>query len=344
MRDNDKLKIKDLDISYSNYSVSNSRFNILKEIYVMIKLFIKLKRKKPKIIFSYTLKAVIFIGLLKNFGFFKKVKSLAFITGVGNAFIDYNKSISTKIVFIVCKFLYKISLKNYNKVLFQNKDDQSLFLDLSIIRKNNLSSIIPSSGVEIKNFNQNQNIYPENVTFGLASRMIVNKGILEFCSAAKNIKKKFPYVNFIIIGDFDRSIYSLEYNRTIEKFKEAMIDFRGWENNVVNFYKEISVYVLPSYREGTPRSVLEAMASSRPIITTNVPGCKETVIQDKNGYLVKEKNVKQLQNVMEYFIKNKDLIKPMGRESFNIACEKFDVEIINKKLLDEIYDVIRIHN
>ena len=140
------------------------------------------------------------------------------------------------------------------------------------------------------------------------------------------------------------SIYSLEYNRTIEKFKEAMIDFRGWENNVVNFYKEISVYVLPSYREGTPRSVLEAMASSRPIITTNVPGCKETVIQDKNGYLVKEKNVKQLQNVMEYFIKNKDLIKPMGRESFNIACEKFDVEIINKKLLDEIYDVIRIHN
>ncbi len=340
LKNNDKQRIKNLKISYSDYSVSNSRFNLVQELYVMLKLFIKLNNKQPKIIFSYTLKAVIFIGLLKNFGIFKKVKSLAFITGVGNAFIDYEKSLSSKIVFIVCRFLYKLSLKNYNKVLFQNQDDLNLFLDLSIIKKENLKSIIPSSGVEISNFDHNKSVYPDNITFGLASRMIINKGISEFCSAAKNIKKKFPHVRFMIVGDFDKSIYSLQYKKTIDLFKEAEIDYRGWEDNISDFYRKISIYVLPSYREGTPRSVLEAMASSRPIITTNVPGCKETVINNKNGFLIKEKNVDQLEETMKNFINDENLIRKMGKESLNIACEKFNVEIINKKLLEEINNVI----
>ncbi len=329
-------KIEDLKIGYTDYSVSNARFNILNEFYVMFKLLFNLRSKKPEVIFSYTLKAVIFIGILRFFGFFKKTKALAFITGVGNAFIDYDKTFKTKFVFNVCRILYQISLKNYDKILFQNNDDLQLFLNLSILKKNQLNSIVPSSGVEINLYESNKYLYPEKITFGLASRMIINKGVIEFCEAAKKVKEKFPHVEFKIVGDFEKSIYSLNYSKTIKLFQESSVKYLGWEDNIIDFYKNISVYVLPSYREGTPRSVLEAMASSRPIITTNVPGCKETVEENKNGFLIKEKNIEQLEETMIKFINDKNLIKKMGENSFQIACNKFDVKIINKKLLNEI--------
>ena len=338
----DKKPLKSIDIQFNNYFVSNAKFNFLKELAVTMVLFFKLRKKNIDIVFSYTLKAVIFYGILKFFKIFKNQKSIAFITGVGNAFIDYDKSIIRKFYFFICKFLYYLSLKYYDKILFQNKDDEKLFLTLKIINSNKSRSIIPSSGIEIKKFQILNNHFPKKLTFGLASRMIINKGILEFCEAAKNINAKYNNVEFRIAGEFEDSIFSLDRKVMKKKFVESNIQYLGWTNNIFDFLSDLSVFILPSYREGTPRSVLEAMAAGRPIITTNVPGCKETVIDNYNGFLVENKDHRQIENAILKFIKNDSLIYKMGNNSLKMVKEKFDIDIVNNKIYKEFKNVMSV--
>ena len=179
--------------------------------------------------------------------------------------------------------------------------------------------------------------FPNQMNFLMMARMLDVKGVEEYCKAAKIIKDKYPKVCFTYLGAMENSYRGVNPN-IINEYKD-IVKFEGYKKDVFPYLQECTVFVLPSYlKEGIPRTILEAMAACRPIITTNVSGCKETVKEGVNGYLVKPKDYLDLAEKMEYMIKHKDMLEKMGENSFEYAKKRFEVNLINKKML-EIMDL-----
>lgn len=186
------------------------------------------------------------------------------------------------------------------------------------------------------------------INFLMVCRLLVDKGVREYVKAAQIVKQKHPEVRFRLAGPLDPNPSGLPRTE-IEQWKnKGIVDYLGMLDDIRPAFKDCSVYVLPSYREGTPRTVLEAMSMGRPIITTNTPGCRETiqpsngrsinknstdVIQGKNGFLIPTRNVEKLVYAMQQFIKHPELIKKMGQYSRKIAEEKYDVDKVNNVIL-----------
>jgi len=175
-------------------------------------------------------------------------------------------------------------------------------------------------------------------TFLLICRLIRDKGVVDYVDAARVLKQRYPEATFNLLGPFDGNNTSVLSRSEIDKWhREGIVNYCGETDDVRPFISASSVYVLPSYyREGTPRSALEAMAMGRPIITTDAPGCRETVIEGKNGFLVPVKDANALAKAMERFIVDPDLIAGMGEASRIYAIEKFDVDKVNAKIMKEM--------
>lgn len=291
----------------------------------------KLKAIDPDYIFAYTIKPVIFSSLMSKNLDLKGMYSL--MPGLGYAF--NNGGLKNKIVNKVAVLLYKISLKNNNKVFFQNPDDLDLFVDLNLIGRGK-TVLVNGSGVDIEEF-YNTEPQTENISFLIMARLLKSKGIKQYIEAAKIIKKNYSEVEFNILGSpgSGPDAVSLDY---VEKADENnIINYPGRVEDVKSYIAKSSVYVLPSYyREGTPRSILEAMSMGKPIITTDNPGCRETVVDGKNGFMIPIKNHKILAEKMKYFIENREAIIKMGKESRKIAEEKYDVHKVNKKIIENM--------
>jgi len=166
--------------------------------------------------------------------------------------------------------------------------------------------------------------------------LLKDKGIAEYAEAARIIKAKYPETRFMLLGGFHPYPLAIKEDNLRDWVNEGIIEYLGSAADVRPVIGEADVYVLPSYREGTPRSTLEAMAMGRPVITTDAPGCRETVVEGMNGYLVPVKDVQALTEAMERFIREPELVEKMGKESRRIAEEKYDVhkvnEVINKAM------------
>lgn len=324
----DLIEINKLNIDYHNYSIDNTSINPFKDLLSFTNLLYHFVYYKPKYTICYTIKAVIIFGLLKKL-FKSKNKCYALITGVGNVFVSQNEILKNFV-----KIFYRLSLKSYDKIFFQNNDDKIFFLDQKLINHRKPTRIFRGSGVNVERFNFND--YPKKITFSLASRMIKNKGIFEFCEVAKRLNKKFSNLNFIICGDFTDSPYSLDKKKTLKLFNESNIQYYGWIKYMQTFYEKTSVYVLPSVREGTPRTVLEAMAMRRPIITNDVPGCRDAVLNGYNGFLSELGNINDLENKFKLFISNPNLIKELGTNSRKRVTELYDVKKINHQMISSV--------
>ena len=170
----------------------------------------------------------------------------------------------------------------------------------------------------------------------MIARVLEEKGIYEYFKAAEKIKLRYPEVKINLIGWFDKGPSAIKKESLDFFFENKIINFLGFKNDVRTYIKNSSVYVLPSYREGVPRTVLEALSIGRAIITTNAPGCKETVIDGLNGFLVPIKDSKALEHSMTKFIEKPALIKEMGKESHKVAKERFDVKKINRVFLTQM--------
>ena len=178
---------------------------------------------------------------------------------------------------------------------------------------------------------------PKKPIFLMVSRLLIDKGVREYVDAASLVKIKYPNAIFQLAGRMDTNPASINPDELNFWIKKNFIQYLGEISTVYKSISECRFFVLPSYREGTPRSVLEAMATGRPIITTDVPGCRETVIQGKNGLLVPPKNSRSLANAMIKLLKSsEDKIQSMGRESFILTRDKYDVEKVNKDIVDII--------
>lgn len=287
-------------------------------------------RIRPEMVLSYTIKPVVY-GLLAAW-LARVPRRYALVTGLGYAFAS-QASGKRALVYQVVRRLYAAALNRADKVFFQNPDDNALFRELGILREKVPSQVLNGSGVDMNHFT----VAPIPVgppRFLLIARLLGDKGVRQYADAARRIKQRHPEIVFQLAGDIDSNPDTITREELDIWIKEGSIDHLGWLNDVRPAIANCSVYVLPSYyREGTPRSVLEAMAMGRAVITTDAPGCRETVIEGDNGYLIPVRDVDALEVAMQTFIDSPALVQTMGRRSYEIAKDRYDVHKVNAVML-----------
>lgn len=294
-----------------------------------------MRQIKPDAVLSYTIKPVIYGTLAAWLSGIPK--RFALLAGLGYSFQDSEKkTLVKKIIYN----LYKEGLAKTTKVFFQNPDDLDLLKEMKIIGSKTPYVIVNGSGVDTKQYNVSYfpkdkygNIKP---SFLLIARLLKDKGINEYISAAKIVRKKHPEAEFHLVGWIDENPEAITKNQLDDWVSSGIVNYWGKLNDVRPAITASSVYVLPSYREGTPRSVLEAMSMGRAIITTDAPGCRETVNEGENGFLVPVKNSQKLAEAMLKFIKNPVLYENMGDASRKIAESKYDVHKVNAHMVSEM--------
>lgn len=328
-----RKEVRHLGAETIDYSLERTGINPLEELRGYLSLMRALREVKPDAVLGYTHKPVIY-GLLA--GRFIGINThYALITGLGYAFTPSKESgIKHKFIRVVLRVLYRVALPGASKVFFQNKDDLEEFERLGLVKPRQ-AIVSGASGIDL----QEWRISPpkiQPITFTLAARLLKEKGVMEFAEAARLVKKKYPRARFLLLGGLDSNPGAIS-ERTVQRWvNEGVLEWLGHVKNMKSYLAETSVFVLPSYREGVPRSTQEAMAMARPIISTDVPGCRETVLDTVNGFLVSPREPDALAEAMERFIREPGLIERMGCESRRLAEERFDVEKINTRLIEEM--------
>lgn len=301
-------------------------FADLRTLFALLRL---MRKVRPNVVLSYTIKPVIYGSIAAYLAHVPR--RFALITGLGYAFQETERR---KGLQALAQWLYSLALANVHKVFFQNPDDQALFKKLGLIKKDKPSIVVNGTGVDLINFSVAP--LPQVVNFLLIGRLLGSKGVREYVAAAKQVRASYPYTTFSLVGWIDENPDAIHENELQEWINSGIISFLGHMSDVRPAIKSCSVYVLPSYREGTPRTVLEAMAMGRPIITTDAPGCRETVQSGVNGILVPVKSVSGLVNAMQLLIESPDLIASMGDNSRKLAENKYDIHKVNALMLAEM--------
>lgn len=288
-----------------------------------------MRRIKPDGVMGYTIKPVIYGSLAAWLA--SVPHRFALVTGLGYAFTDNRSGLITSLV----QRLYRFSLSKVDKVFFQNPDDEALFRARGILADNAPSVVVNGSGVDIDSYVA-ESLPDKSARFLMIARLLGDKGVREYASAATQVRALYPKSEFGLVGWIDENPDSIAQAELDVWMAEGCIKFYGRLEDVRPAIADCSVYVLPSYREGTPRTVLEAMAMGRPIITTDAPGCRETVVDGENGFLVPVKSVDELTKAMIRFIEEPELVAKMGARSREIAEDKYDVHKVNEIMLREM--------
>lgn len=331
----DITKIKSLGAIPVKYNINRGGLNPLSDLKAVLELIIKIKKINPDIVFSFASKAIIFGTIAAQLSGVSKIFGM--LEGLGHTFTSQPKDaiyFKSKLVKLIQVSLYRISLPLLDTIIFLNPDDpEDLLSDYGI--QVNKVEILGGIGVNLNQYvYQPPKVNQNNIRFLFIGRLLREKGIFEYVNAAKIIKAKYPDVDFTVLGTIDTSnLGALTQLELSELISTGVINCPGHVDNVEEWITKSDVFVLPSYREGVPRSSQEAMAIGRAIITTDVPGCRETVIDGVNGFLVNKWDHHDLAEKMMFFIKHPDQIEVMGKESYKIAKEKFDAVIVNQKLL-----------
>ena len=316
---------KQRKITNITVNFQRNKLNPFNDLISFIKLFKIFLKQSPDVVLSYAIKPVIWSGLVARFC---KKDFYALITGAG--FVFYGVSTKRKLLRNLVVFLYRLALKKSKAVIFQNIDDLNLFVNLKIVPISK-THLVNGSGVDVEKFYVAK--FPkDNINFLCVSRLKGDKGLRDYASAAKIVKNKFPTVTFNLVGPEETSPDAISLEE-VNRWSDY-ISYKGNTKDVRPFISEAHVYVLPSYHEGLPRSTLEAMSMGRAVITTDAPGCKETVKNGINGFIVPTGSIDKLVEKMIWFIEHPDQIEPMGIESRRMTVEKFDVHKVNVKMLD----------
>ncbi|WP_455787621.1 glycosyltransferase family 4 protein [Parabacteroides goldsteinii] len=319
-------KIEELGGRFIEIPINKNGLNPFADLRYLLELRKLMRLEKPDVTLGYTIKPVIYGAIAAKMAGVKCINSM--ITGVGYLFTS--QSAKTKLLRFFVSFLYRLGLRVANVVIFQNPDDRNEFLKHQLVKREKCF-VVNGSGVNMDKFTKTA--FPDRITFFMLSRVMFSKGIREYLAAAEIVKKKYPDVRFMLLGAVEDIQDSLKREDLVPYIKDEIIDYYEETIDVRPYMEQCSVYVLPSYREGTPRTVLEAMAMGRPIITSDAPGCRETVENGKNGFLIPIKDVNALVEKIEWFIQNPEQIPVMGERSFELCKRKFEVSKVNKDMI-----------
>jgi len=326
-----KKGLKNIGVDYIDIPLDRTGSNPFKDLKTFITIFCLLLKQRPDIVLSYTIKPVIYGSIAAHI--IRTPLICSMITGLGYVFADNSQK--KRIVNTIARELYRIALSCNNWVFFQNPDNQLLFHELEFVRDKTKSVLINGSGINLEQFPLTG--LPSSMNFLLIARLIRDKGIMEYAEAARLLKERYPWANFKVVGWIDENPTAIDRNDMQTWLDAGYIEYLGHLDDVRPALADTSVFVLPSYYpEGIPRTILEAMAMGRPVITTNAPGCRETVIDGVNGFLVPTRDSHQLANAMETFIRQPELIPSMGKRSREIAEKKFDVKKVNAVILNTL--------
>ena len=282
---------------------------------------------RPDLILAYTIKPVIWGGFAARTT--PNARFFALITGLGYAF--QGTGLKRKLLKSITTHLYRSSLWHAKGVVFQNPDNRDLFVRRQIVPMNKCH-VVNGSGINVSTFIPSS--FPSGPTrFLLIARLLREKGLREYFQASLLVKQRFPDVTFSLLGPCDPSPDGVPMPEVQSWHEQGVVEYLGQTTDVRPYIENSHVYVLPSYHEGIPRTVLEAMAMGRPILTTDASGCKETVVDGLNGWMVPKADASKLAERMIWFIENRDRWNEMGIESRRIAQEKFDVKSVNAEML-----------
>ncbi|CAG9169599.1 N, N'-diacetylbacillosaminyl-diphospho-undecaprenol alpha-1,3-N-acetylgalactosaminyltransferase [Cupriavidus pampae] len=302
--------------------------NPLVDLGTTIQLYRLMRRIRPDCVMGYTIKPVIYGTLAAWLA--RVPRRFALITGLGYAFQQEGGGMRELV-----QRMYAAALQRVRKVFFQNPDDRDLFLERGILAADTPSCVVNGSGVDVSAFS----VAPlpgKTTRFLLIARLLGDKGVREFVEAARRVRAERSDATFVLVGWIDTNPNAIAQDELDTWVRDGVVEYLGKLSDVRPAIAESTVYVLPSYREGTPRTVLEAMAMGRAVITTDAPGCRETVVDGDNGFLVPVKSVDALEVAMRRFLDDPDLATRMGRRAREIAEDKYDVNKVNAVMLSEM--------
>ena len=329
---NVRQKLEALGIQVHEFALNRTGMNLISDVITVYQLWRLMLLIKPYYSMGYTIKPVIYGSFA---GWLARVpKRFALITGLGYAFTDAAGSRARSLVRMIACRLYQRALSKVETIFFQNPDDEQTFLQQGITESSSSTRVINGSGINLCQYAVAS--LPDKPIFLLIARLLGDKGVREYVKAARLVKRKHPQARFELVGWVDENPDAIDQAELDDWVNEGVIDFKGKLSDVQSAITGCSVYVLPSYREGTPRTVLEAMSMGRPIITTRAPGCRETVVDGYNGFLVSVKAVDELVSAMLKFIEQPELVVSMGSCSRKLAEEKYDVHKVNDVMLREM--------
>lgn len=309
--------------------MSRTGINPFADLLTLFDLVGLFRKEKPDRVLAYTIKPVLYCGLAARLQGVEQFYPM--ITGLGYAFSG-GDSLHQRLVSTVVKGLYRVALKKCGGIFFQNPDDLAEFSQRGLLGDGLDATLINGSGVDLRHFSVKP--LPKEPIFLLIARLIVDKGVREYVEAARILRHCFPGARFLIAGWLDENPSSIKQEELQAWIDDGVIDYLGALDDVRPAIVRCSVYVLPSYREGTPRTVLEAMSMGRAVVTTDAPGCRETVEHGKNGYLVPVRDSNALVEAMGQLIETPGLKERMGDASRQLAERKYDVHKVNKIIME----------
>lgn len=313
-----------------DYRLSRTGLNPLTDIKALVSLYSELRAIRPNAVLAFGIKPAIYGPVAARLSGIPA--RFALITGLGYAFTDSGqKGLKRQLIGSAARILYKIGLQSADRVFMQNPDDADDFVCLGIVPRNKVLTV-NGTGVELDTWPAMPPVM-ESITFLLAARMLRDKGIFEFVEAARKVRSRRPDARFVLVGDVDKNPESIGKAQLDAWVQSGIVEWPGHVDMRL-WLTQTSVFVLPSYREGVPRSTQEAMAMARPVITTDAPGCRETVVDGVNGFLVPVRDAEALAAAMLKFIDQPESIALMGAESRKLAEQRFDTHKINAVLIE----------
>jgi len=322
-------RIEGLGARFVHLPMDKSGFNVVADLKYLVGLWRLYRAERPKVILGYTAKPVIYGALAAKAAGVSTIAVM--VTGAGYAFAA--GSLEARLVRTLVKILYRIAFACADVVIFQNPDDRDEFVAAGLVRRSK-TRLVNGSGVNLERFTPKP--LPERLTFFMLARILRSKGVAEYLAAARLVKQRHPEVRFVLLGALESQPDSLTWADLEPFLEDGTVEYFGETADVAPYFAASSVFVLPSYREGTPRTVLEAMAMGRPVITSDAPGCRETVIDGLNGFLVPLRDIDALVERMEWFVQHPEQVATMGVQSRVLCAERFDVVDVNVDMLEHL--------
>lgn len=329
-----RLQLQAMGVTVHELPIARTGTNPMTDLRTTWALWLLMRQIRPDKLLAYTIKPVIYGTLAAWLA--GVPQRFALITGLGYAFQGEGKR---RMMQAMVQLLYRIALSRATLVFFQNPDDLGLFQERRILHTYKAVCVVNGTGVDLDHFAMkplSANDSSEVFRFLCIGRLLGDKGIREYAQAARMIKPRYPAAQFVLVGGTDSNPDSISQAELDAWMAEGLIEYEGWMSDVRPAIEACNVYVLPSYREGTPRTVLEAMATGRAVITTDAPGCRETVINGYNGFLVLIKSATGLAEAMIRFLNEPELACRMGRRSRKLVEERYDVHKVNAVMMHEM--------
>jgi glycosyltransferase involved in cell wall biosynthesis len=332
-QDESSPRFADLSVRYVEIPIRRRGMNPITDVGMIRRLYHIYRREQPDYVFHNTIKPVIYGSIAARLAGVPRILNM--VPGLGYVFIG--ERFLQRTLRPLVKQMYKRALAGSHQVFFQNPDDRKYFLDNGLVEASK-ADLTYGLGVDLERFQYAPPAHSGgDCTFILVSRVLWDKGVGEFVAAATEVKASSPAARFQILGKLDQDNPSHIPAEMVQGWvRSGAIEYLGEVPDVRPRLESADVVVLPSYREGIPNALLEGMALGRPVITTDVPGCRETVVDQVTGLLVPVRDSGALAQAMRYMIANPDRRAEMGREGRRLAEQRFDVKIVNAIILNAV--------